>query len=52
MFLKSSAMENVSFIKTIAWLIIFKEGTGILSFYIFDYGAEYGAECSAKSGAK
>ena len=43
---------KVSCVKTIAWLIVFKEGTSTLSFYIFDYSAECGAECSAESGAK
>ena len=32
--------------------MVFKEGTSTLSFYIFDIGVEYGAECSAESGAK
>ena len=60
MFLESSTIEStffsfemeekckVSCVKTIVWLIVFKEGTSTLSFYIFDYGAE----CSAESGAK
>ena len=60
MFLESSTIEstffsfemkekcNVSCVKTIVWLTVFKEGTSTLSFYIFDYGAE----CSAESGAK
>ena len=43
---------KVSCVKIIAWLIFFKEGTSTLSFQIFDNGAEYGAECSAESGAK
>ena len=43
---------KVSCVKIIAWLIVFKEGTSTLSFYIFDNCAKYGAECSAESGAK
>ena len=39
---------KVSCVKTIACLIVFKEGTSTLSFYMFDYGAE----CSAESGAQ
>ena len=59
MFLKYSAMESTFFLK---WrckgvrffvqkynLIVFKEGTNTLIFYIFDYGAEDGVECSAES---
>ena len=60
MFLESSTIDStffsfemkekckVSCVKTIVWLIVLKEGTSTLSFYIFDYGAE----CSAESGAK
>ena len=29
-----------------------KKGTNILTFYIFESGAEYGAKCIAESGAK
>ena len=43
---------QVSCVTIIAWLIAFTEGTNTLIFYIFHYGAEYGAECCAKSGAK
>ena len=33
--------------------IVAQKGTNIYcSFYIFEYGAEYGTECSAESGAK
>ena len=59
MFLKYSAMESTLFLK---WrckgvrlfvqkynLIVFKEGTNTRIFYIFDYGAEDGVECSAES---
>ena len=38
--------------KTVAWLIVVKESTNLLFFCIFEYGAEYGAGCSAQSGAK
>ena len=33
------------------WIVV-KEGINILIFYILHNGAEYGAECSAESGAK
>ena len=32
--------------------MVAQKGTNILIFYIFESGAEYGAECSAESGAK
>ena len=32
--------------------IVAQKGTNILIFYIFVYGAKYGAECSAESGVK
>ena len=32
--------------------IVPQKGIKILIFYIFEYSAEYGAECSAESGAK
>ena len=35
--------SEVSCVKIIVWLIAVQEGTNILTFYIF----EYGAECSA-----
>ena len=44
---------KVSCVKITAWSIVFKEGTNnTLIFYIFKYGAEYGAECSAEFGTK
>ena len=63
MFLKASAIENafclkmkgeckVSCVKSVVWSIVAQKDTNILIFYIFEYGAEFGAECSAKSGAK
>ena len=33
--------------KLILWSIVAQKGTNILIFHIFEYGAEYGAECSA-----
>ena len=39
---------KVSCVKIIAWSIVFKQGTHTIMFYIFKYGAKYGAECSAK----
>ena len=42
----------MSSVKIIVWSIVFQEGTNILIFYIFEYGAEYVAECCAESGAK
>ena len=38
--------------KLVAWSIVAQKDTNILIFYIFKYGAEFGAEGSAKSGAK
>ena len=35
---------KVSCLKLVAWSIAAQKGTNILSFYIFEYGAEYGAE--------
>ena len=32
--------------------LVAQEGTNILIFYIFEYVAGYGAECSTESGAK
>ena len=39
-------------VKLILWSIVPQEGTNILIFYFFEYGVEYGAECSGESGAK
>ena len=64
MFLRASAMQNKFFffemkeecevfcVKLILCSIVAQKGTNILIFYIFEHGAEYGAECSAESGAK
>ena len=40
---------NVFCVKLTLWLIVAQKGT---IFHIFESGAEYGAECSAESGAK
>ena len=39
-------------VKLILRSIVAQKDTNILIFYIFEYGAEYGGECSAESGAK
>ena len=63
MFLETSTMERVIFcemkeerkvfwVKIIARLILFKNGTNTLILYFLIYCAQYGAECSAESGAK
>ena len=39
-------------VKLIFQSIVGQKGTNILFFYIFESGAEYGAECSAESGSK
>ena len=39
-------------VKLILRSIVPQKGTNILIFYFFEYGAEYGAECSGESGAK
>ena len=43
---------KVSCVKLVTWSIFARKSTNILIFYIFEYGAQYGAECSAESGAK
>ena len=65
MFLKESAKQSKKIfffemkedcelfcVKLILCSIVAQKGTNILIFYIFEHGAEYGAECSAESGAK
>ena len=32
--------------------MVLKEDTNRVTFHIFEYGAEFGAECSAQSGTK
>ena len=39
---------EVSCVKIIAWSIVVQEGTNTLAFYIFEYGAKYGAESGVK----
>ena len=42
-----------SFVEKISvWLIFVAEGTNTLVFFVFQYGVESGAACSAESGAK
>ena len=54
MFINSSAMFELKeeckmcCVKLIVWSLVTQKGINILVFYIF----EYGAECSAESGAK
>ena len=43
-FLEMKGECKVSCLKLVAWSIVAQKGTNILSFYIFEYGAEYGAE--------
>ena len=50
--LKMKGECKVSCVKSVVWSIVAQKDTNILIFYIFEYGAEFGAECSAKSGAK
>ena len=63
MFLKAFVMESPTFfqmkeasrlscVKIIVWSVVVQEGTNTAVSYIFEYGAEYGAECSVESGAK
>ena len=43
---------KVSCLKLVVQSVAAQKGTNILIFYIFENGAESGAECSAGSGAK
>ena len=43
---------KVSYVKLFLWSMVAQKSTSILIFHIFEYGSEYGAECSAKSGTK
>ena len=49
LFLEMKEEYNVFCVKLTLWLIVAQKGT---IFHIFESGAEYGAECSAESGAK
>ena len=40
------------FVKLIFCSVVAQKGINILIFYIFEYGAEHGAECNAESSAK
>ena len=51
-FFKMKKKYKVFCVKLVLWSIVAQKGTNILIFYIFEYGAEYGAQCSAESGAK
>ena len=52
LFLEMKEECKVFFVRLVLWSIVTQKGTNILIFYIFVYGTEYGAECSAESGAK
>ena len=41
----------VSSVKVIMWSVVVNKVTNTLIFYIFEHGAEYGAEGTAESGA-
>ena len=43
---------KVSCVKLVVCSTVAQKGTNTLVFYIFEQGAEYGAECSAETGAK
>ena len=51
-FLEMKEECEVFCVKLILWSIVAQKGANIQFFYIFEYGAEYDAECSAESGAK
>ena len=44
--------SKVSCVKLVVWSIVAQKGTNIVVFYLFEYGVEYGGECSVESGAK
>ena len=52
LFFEMKEEYKVSHVKITALLIVAKKGTNTLIFYIFEYGAEHAAECSAESGVK
>ena len=43
---------KVSCVNIITCSIVVKECTNTQVFYIFEYGTDYGGECSGKCGAK
>ena len=51
-FLEMKEECKVFCVKLVLRSIVAQKGTNILIFYIFEYGTEYGAECSGESGAK
>ena len=51
-FLEIKEKCEVLCVKLILWSIVAQKVANILIFYIFEYGAEYGAECSAEYGAE
>ena len=52
LFLEMRERCEVFCVKLFLWSIIAQKGTNILTFYIFESGAEYGGECSGESNAK
>ena len=51
-FLEMKEECKVFCVKLILWSVVAQKGTNMPIFHIFENGAEYGAECSAESGAK
>ena len=51
-FFQMKEASRLSCVKIIVWSVVVQEGTNTAVSYIFEYGAEYGAECSVESGAK
>ena len=51
-FLEMKEECEVFFVKLIFCSVVAQKGINILIFYIFEYGAEHGAECNAESSAK
>ena len=51
-FLEMKKEREMFCLKLILWSIVAQKCTNMLIFDIFEYGAEYGAECSAESGTK
>ena len=41
---------KVSCVQLVASSIVAQKGSNMLFFYIFEYGSEYGAECSVLNG--
>ena len=51
-FFKMKKECKVSCVKLFMWAIVAQKGTDIIISFIFEHGAEYGTEHSAKSGTK